>query len=97
MRATITRNFGPLDGIKLTDKALMREVGLLARERIYRRTVSGQATGGSPFAPYSAGYAALKKKELGAGKVNLQVSGAMLNAIQITRVDDTEVELGFSG
>jgi hypothetical protein len=97
MSAKVTRNFGPLDQIKLTDRTLMREVGLLARERIYRRTVSGQQTGGAPFRPYSAGYAAQKTQALGSAKVNLQVSGAMLNAMAITRVDDDEVELGFAG
>ncbi len=97
MSAIVHRNFGPLDQIKLTDRALMREVGLLARERVVRRTVSGQQTGGAPFTPYSAGYAKTKSQELGSARVNLQVSGAMLNAIQITRVTDDEVELGFSG
>lgn len=96
MSAKVTRNFGPLDKIPLTNKALMREVGLLARERIVRRTVSGQQTGGAPFAPYSASYAAQKSEALGVSRVNLQLSGAMLNAIAITRVEDDEVELGFS-
>lgn len=95
-KATVTRNFGPLDKIPLTDKALMREVGLLVRERIYRRTTFGQQTGRAPFAPYSARYAAQKARELGSAKVNLQLSGAMLNAIQITRVTEDEVELGFT-
>jgi len=54
----VTRNFGPLDQIKLTDKTLMREVGLMTRERIVRRTRDGKSTDGTPFAPYSAGYAA---------------------------------------
>lgn len=96
MSAKITRNFGPLDKLPLTDRALMREVGLLVRERIYRRTVSGQQTGGAPFTPYSAAYSKQKAQELGSARVNLQVSGAMLNAIQITRVTDDEVELGFT-
>ena len=91
----VTRNFGPLTTIKLTDKALMREVGLMVRERIVRRTRQGVGVDG-PFRPYSAEYAAKKAKELGAGPVNLTVSGGMLNAITITRVEDDEVELGFS-
>ena len=92
----VARNFGPLDRIQLTDKDLMREVGLLARERIVRRTRQGLDAEGQPFAPYSDGYKDRKAKELGASAVNLTVSGEMLNAITITRVEDDEVELGFS-
>lgn len=134
---SVTRNFGPLDQIKLTDKALMREVGLMIRERIVRRTRQGIGVDG-PFKPYSAQYAAAKGRGLAGGKakqrraraaeavlareeahgaggagsvarklfdatrpysgvVNLTVSGGMLNAIVLTRVEDDEVELGFSG
>ncbi len=93
----VTRNFGPLDQVKLSDKALMREIGLMVRERIVRRTRQGQGVEG-PFPAYSAGYANAKKEALGGGgqTVDLTVSGGMLNAITITRVDDDEVELGFS-
>lgn len=92
---SVTRNYGRLDQVPLTDRALMREVGLLARERIVRRTRAGQGTEG-PFKPYSAGYAKAKTKDVGGGQVNLTLSGAMLNAITITSVSDDEVELGFS-
>jgi len=91
---SVTRNFGPLTSIPLTNRALMREVGLLVRERIQRRTRQGQGTD-RPLTAYSPGYAARKAQELGAGRVNLTVSGAMLNDITILRVTDTEVELGF--
>jgi hypothetical protein len=92
----VTRNFGPLDQIKLTDKQLMKEVGLLVRERIVRRTRAGEGPDG-PFKPYSAGYAAQKKKALGTGDVvDLTVSGGMVNAIVLTKIEDDEVELGFS-
>jgi hypothetical protein len=92
----VTRNFGPLDQIKLTNRDLMREVGLLVRERILRRTRQGISTDGAPFEPYSAGYREKKAAELGAGPVNLTVSGSMLNDMTITKVTDDEVELGFS-
>lgn len=91
----VTRNFRPLATLPLTDKALMRDVGLLARERIVRRTAAGQSTDGSAFTPYSPPYAARKAAELGGGPVNLQVSGGMLHAIQIVSVTDDAVELGF--
>lgn len=93
---SVSRNFGPLDQIKLTDKALMRDVGLMARERVVRRTRDGKGTENEALKPYSPGYAARKAKELGTTKPNLTVSGSMLNDIVITRVEDDEVDLGFS-
>jgi hypothetical protein len=74
----------------------MREVGLLARERVVRRTRQGQTTQGAAMQPYSPGYAARKAKELGASRPNLTVSGAMLNDIVLQDVQDDEVTLGFS-
>lgn len=85
-----------LADIPLTSRDLMREVGLLARERILRRTASGLDQNEAPFKPYSPAYDVLKAKELGAGGVNLQVSGAMLNAIVITEITENSVTLGFS-
>ncbi len=94
---SVSRNFGALDQIPLTDAKLMREVGLLARERIVRRTRMGQGTDGAAFTSYSAGYAKRKGAELGSTKVNLTVSGAMLNDITILDVSDDSVTLGFKG
>jgi len=96
MPITVTKNFGPLTQLDLSTKELMREIGLLARERIIRRTVSGRDQHDQAFKPYSTGYAAEKAKHLGAGPVNLQVSGDMLNAIALIEVTDTSVTLGFT-
>lgn len=96
MGVEVSRNFGRLADLKLTDRAFMREVGLLARERIVRRTLSGQDQAGQPFQPYSASYAAVKQKELGGSTVNLQVSGRMLQGLVIVDVTDNSVTLGFS-
>lgn len=74
----------------------MREVGLLARERIYRRTIAGRDQDDQPFKPYSAAYGALRAKEGLSTNVNLQVSGAMLNALRIVAVTETSVTLGFA-
>jgi hypothetical protein len=93
---SVTRNFGPLDQIPLTTKAIMREVGLLARERVVRRTRQGQTTEGGRMQPYSPSYAKRKGKELGTTQPNLTVSGAMLNDIVLQNVQDDEVTLGFS-
>jgi len=95
MPITVSKNFGPLAELELTNKQLMREIGLLARERIIRRTVSGRDQHDQAFRPYSAGYAKAKAAALGAGGVNLQVSGDMLNAIQLTDITDTSVTLVF--
>lgn len=94
--SNVTRNFGPLDQIKLTDKSIMREVGLMARERVVRRTRQGITTDNQQMRPYSPGYAARKQRELGSTPVNLTVSGAMLNDIVLSRIEDDLVELGFS-
>lgn len=96
MPVAIRKNFKPLAEIQLTTKDVMKEVGLLARERIVRRTLDGQDAHGAAFHPYSRGYAKTKTQALGSSKVNLQVSGAMLNAIVITELTDDSVTLGFS-
>ena len=96
MGITVTKNFPPLAGLELTNRQLMREVGLLARERIYKRTLAGRDMHDNAFRPYSADYRAAKAREVGAGTVNLQLSGAMLNALVILEVTDDSVTLGFS-
>ena len=93
---SVTRNFGPLDQIPLTTKAIMRDVGLMARERVVRRTREGKTTDNAPMAPYSPGYAKRKGKELGTSAPNLTVSGAMLNDIILDNIQDDEVSLTFS-
>lgn len=96
MGVTATKNFGHLADLPLTDSALMREVGLLARERIYRRTIAGRDQHDQAFKPYSAAYSGLRQKEGLSTSVNLQVSGGMLNAMRIVAVTDTSVTLGFA-
>jgi hypothetical protein len=94
----IRRTFADLSRLPdlVVDRSLMREIGLLARERIIRRTVSGKDEKGQPFQAYSPGYREQKAKELGGATVNLQVSGAMLNALTIVDVTDRSVTLGFN-
>ena len=92
----VSRNFGRLDAIPLTDRRIMREVGLLARERIIRRTRQGQSVTGRPFRPYTAAYRAQKAKELKrVARVDLTLSGSMLNDVTLTEVTPTTVEIGF--
>jgi hypothetical protein len=95
---TIRRSFEDLSRLpeRMVTRETMREIGLLARERIVRRTISGKDAAGQPFEAYSEGYRERKAKELGGGTVNLQVSGAMLNGLTIVDVTDRSVTLGFS-
>lgn len=99
MGITITKNFGELAHAELITEDDMREVGLLAREIMVRRTMAGRDVDGGAFQPYSAAYAKAKRAALGTGAVNLQVSGAMLNDITIVDVHawpDPFVVLGFT-
>lgn len=96
MPVVISVKGSPLADLPLTNEQLMREIGLLVRERIVRRTLAGLDQDEAAFAPYSAAYALRKATELGAAGVNLQVSGAMLNAIAITDVTSATVTLGFT-
>jgi hypothetical protein len=98
MGVVVRRSFEDLGRLpdKMVDRNLLREIGLMARERIIRRTISGKDAQGAPFQAYSQGYRERKAKELGGGTVNLQVSGAMLNGLTIVDVTDRSVTLGFS-
>lgn len=96
MGMTVRVTGQPFANLELSNRQLMREVGLLARERIIRRTLSGQDIAGAAFAPYSADYRAVKAAELGsASPVNLQVSGRMLQGIVVADVTDESVTLTF--
>jgi len=97
MPVTVLRSFAPLTELQFSNREMMREIGLLARELIIRRTTSGQDATGASFAPYSAKYAERKAKELGsADPVNLTVSGGMLRNLQIVDVTENSVTLGWN-
>jgi hypothetical protein len=98
MSATVTlsRNFPDLGQLELTTVDDMREIGLLAREQIVARTISGIDAEGMAFEPYSEGYAKQKRAALGTSSVNLQVSGNMLNHLGIVQVDADSVTLGWN-
>jgi hypothetical protein len=96
VRVTVIKTGQPLSQLKMSSRELMKDVGLLARERVIRRTLSGRDENDASFQPYSALYALRKAQETGSSSVNLQLSGAMLNAIVITELTDTSVTLGFS-
>lgn len=97
MGMRIRRNFAPLTDLKLSTRADMEQIGLLARERILRRTRQGLDYQERPFRPYSAAYGERKRAALGSGgTVDLKVSGGMVDAVTIVALTDTSVTLGFS-
>jgi hypothetical protein len=96
MGVTVRRNFAPLPLVELLTRSDWEAAGRLVRESLIRRTQQGRDAQGAAFTPYSAGYAKRKAEELGAGPVDLTVSGGMLNGIEITATDKS-VTLSFRG
>ncbi len=94
MTIAVTRNFPPLADTVLLSVEDWGRVGRLARERIIRRTLAGKDQADAPFAPYSEGYAERKAAAGGSSRVDLQVSGQMLQAIVI-EPDAAGVTLGY--
>lgn len=94
MGVTVTRNFGPLDEIVPVTKEDWGQIGRLARERVITRTLQGRDEDDRPFAAYTDAYAALKAREGASSGPNLQLSGAMLQAIQV-EPDDEGVTLAI--
>ncbi len=93
MQVKVSRDFGPLE-IALTEQD-MRDVGEFATRLIRTRTEAGTDAQGSAFAAYSPGYAARKRAELGHAKVDLTVSGRMLNDMQVTSATERSVTISF--
>lgn len=85
----------PLAQLPLLSEELMRDIGDLALRRIRTRTENQTAVDGSPFQPLSPDYAALKQRELGHQRADLQVSGRMLNDMSVVAATQTSVTLGF--
>jgi hypothetical protein len=95
MAATVkvTRDFGPL-ALELTE-ADMREAGELLVRRIRTRTEAGTSVNGSAFRDYSPGYAAQKRAALGHSRVDLTVSGRMLNDMHVTSTTNKSATISF--
>jgi hypothetical protein len=87
----VSRTFGDLAQYITVPADDMREIGLLLRERITRRTIGGKDVNGAAFQPYSAAYAVQK----GSTHVDLTVSGNMLNHLQVVSAEDNKVTLGW--
>ena len=95
MSITVRKNFVRLRDIEMVTAADMRDVGELVIQRIRERTMRGQDTDGGAFADYSDGYATAKRRAVGTSRVNLTVSGEMLNAMTVIDATPTKVTVGF--
>ena len=95
MSITVRKNFVRLRDIEMVTAADMRDVGELVVQRIRERTMRGQDADGGAFADYSDGYATAKRMAVGTSRVNLTVSGEMLNAMTVIDATPTKVTVGF--
>lgn len=95
MGIVVRKSFVRLADTALTTKADMQAVGRLVIERIVERTQRGLDATGQTFRGYSAGYAKRKREAGGTSRVDLRVSGEMLNALDVTDVTDRSVTIGF--
>jgi len=73
----------------------MHDVGDLLVRRIRTRTEGGYDVNGASFAPYNADYAKAKRAALGHSRVDLTVSGRMLNDMQVVETTDKTVTISF--
>jgi len=95
MGIVVRKSFVRLADAAITTKADMQAVGRLVIERIVERTQRGVDAGGQAFRGYSRGYATRKREAGGTSRVDLRVSGEMLNALDITDVTERSVSIGF--
>jgi len=92
----VVKNFATLIGRDLLVASDFEDIGQSIAIRIARRTTRGVDFEGDAFTEYSDGYRIQKAKEVGAGPVNLTLSGQMLNDIKVTAATERSCELGFS-
>lgn len=95
VRITVRVSGERVSDVPLTTREDMREVGRLIREQILRRTRQGLDAAGKPFAPYSPAYARQRAKLGKSGRVNLELSGAMLGDLQVLEVTEHSVTVGY--
>lgn len=93
----VTVRVAPLEFSKFlpVDAGVMRDVGDLAIRMIRTRTESGKDKDGNAFVAYTPAYAERKAKEVGAGPVNLTVSGRMLNDMEVSEASANRASIGF--
>ena len=82
-------------GLAAVPANVMKDAGDLAARMIRTRTQQGKDKDGQPFVAYTPDYSERKAKELGAGPVNLTVSGRMLNDMGVSESGINRVSIGF--
>ena len=95
MSVTILRNFPDLRSFVFLNKDDWGAIGRVQRERIIDRTKAGRDVEGRAFQGYSPSYIQQLQKEGLGTAVDLEVSGAMLQAI-VVEPDADGVTLRFS-
>lgn len=93
VRVTVSKDFKDI-ALQLTPED-MRDVGDLLVRRIRTRTEGGQDVYKRAFRPYSPWYAKVKREALGHGRVDLTVSGQMLNDMQVTATTKDSATISF--
>jgi hypothetical protein len=76
---------------------VLRQLALLEAGRIKRRTSQGIDANGAAFAPYSEGYADLRKRAGWSTKPDLWLRGGMLNALGLIELSPNRALIGFQG
>jgi hypothetical protein len=95
VRLRVTKDFSDLtNALELTEQD-MRDVGEVLIRRIRTRTESGVDVRGAAFRSYSEGYARAKQNALGHSRVDLTVSGRMLNDLHVTSASKGSVTISF--
>lgn len=82
------------------EEAEREAIALEVIDRIIKRTKGGKDKNGDPFAPYSKGYENSLEFKIAAksGRVNLTLSGDMLDAMEIVdNFQNGKVKIGYDG
>jgi hypothetical protein len=84
MGVLVRNRVGDLASNVRTTTADMKDLGLLARERILARTALGKDFKGNAFQPLSQSYLQQRSKQgLRRARTSLELSGEMLRGIQV--------------
>lgn len=90
-------NLKKIFGAEIKSESVRQQLVLDIVDKIVARTEKGKDINGSSFVPYSKAY----KKSLDfnafnkTSKVNLRLTGDMLNSIDAIQTSPTEIEIGF--
>jgi phage gpG-like protein len=93
-------NLEDIFGVDFSDRPdLKAQIGQAIIDKIIERTSKGEGRGGSPLWTYSTSYKESKKFEQygKSSTVNMELTGSMLDSIDIIKDNGNEIEIGFGG